>query len=167
MSDKSIGPDSVRSLYNPSEIHGTPTNAASKTDEAPRLRSGSRDDTKSFWPSTQGELHGSFQGKLLYALESRSAKKIFNVLEDAVINQNYEGLVGLSNALDQSPLMGDQKSSFDEALNMRRGGSGKTLLETASFIAGGHDRDRHLTTGGEIIALKIKDLCQRLGVKER
>ena len=167
MSDKSINPDSVRSLYNPPELHETPEKSADNTDQAPRLHSGSRDDTKSVSFLKQAEFHGSFQAKLLYALDSRSAKKIFDVLEDAVMDQNYESLVSLAEQLDESPLIGDQKFLFDEAINMRRGGIGNTLLETAGFIAGGHDRDRYLTASGEITALKIKDVCHRLGAKER
>jgi hypothetical protein len=167
MSDKSIGPDSVRSLYNAPETHETPGTSADKNDGAPRLHSGSRSNTKSFWPDTSEKLHGSFQGELLYALDSRSAKKIYAVLKTAIENQDCESLAGLADELDKLPLSGEQKSLFSEAITMRWSGNGDTLLETASFIAGGHDRDRYLTTIEQITALKIEGVCQRLGTKER
>lgn len=167
MSDKSIGRDSVRSLYNAPETHETPGTSADKNDGAPRLQSGSRSNTKSFWPDTQEKMHGSFQGELLYALDSRSAKKIYSILKTAIENQDCEGLAGLADELDKSPLSGEQKSLFSEAIAMRCRGNGDTLLETASFIAGGHDRDRYMTASDKITALKIKDVCQRMGATER
>jgi len=172
MSDKSIGQNSVRSSYKTPDTNETsdtsPGAPVNETEEGPRLQSGSRDISKSFWFTPPEQLHVSFQEELLYSLDSRSPKKVFRALAAAVEDQNYEGLAGLADELDKSPLSEELQYIFDIAMTMRQGGIGDNVLEMASFIAGGHDsRDRCMTKSDEIIALKIEEVCQRLSAKKR